>query len=238
MIAFLLVLQTAAQESPWSGFEPGTWVTLTWTESKGGERREKVVVNEARRLEIWVFEKDEYKKQPGEVQHSPGVPPDRGVQETASRSEEVDIGGKKIAATVREYEFEDRSISVKVRGVVTTSKDVRIPYREFQKEGADIALGSDVLAMEFTITKGDVTNVYRLKVVQLQEELTIGGKKVPCVVEELSGEETVNQKKYVFSGKRWLADGVPGRLAKLEAEITVDGSTIKRAGVVTDFEVK
>jgi hypothetical protein len=242
MLALLLLLfQEEPRRDPWAGFGVGSWVILSWSDSQSGDRREKVVVSAiidgVPKRETFVEEKGEFKRHGGLATHHPGSPPSTGLKETASRSEEFDLGGKKIAATVREYEFKEAARNVIIRGSITTTADVRIPYREFPKDGVDIALGTDLLELNITVEYSDFTNVYRTKVLR-RDELTIGTRKVACVVEELSGAETAQGKRYTFTGTRWLSDAVPGRIVKLEALIVLDGKTTQRTGVVTDFEVK
>jgi len=232
----LLLLAALALQDPFAGFPEGSWVILErLMKSDGREetrRERKTVVKDGVRIERDRgngFEDDSV------ARHIHGKAPE-DLKATSSREEDVTVGDRKIRCKVTEYADEREGVRVQI--AVWRGADLKIPYRELQMDGPDIAAMPDVLRIEASVRNARGTETQRLKVVSLGEKLKVGARDVECVVEEVDAEAEQGGRKMSGTMKRWLSAAVPGHLVKRTLRADIAGKPVEQTEQAADFEVK
>lgn len=248
----LLALAAALQQGapitrdPWSGFGPGSWVTIrekTVAEGKTTYVREKIIITSiedgAPMLEARAEKGGAYPP-PGQVRrHMRGsLVEEMGWKASEPRAAELEIGPRKIACKVTEYVAKDSARDVDSRVLVWRTEEVKIPYRELRRDGPDLSMLSDVVRMEVNARHGDDTQTFDFRIVDLGQKAKVGLREIPCIVEEGSAEERKGTTVRKGAIKRWLSDAVPGRIVRQEVKGEQDGKRVERIEEVLDFETK
>jgi len=239
----LLLLQAEeGRRDPWSGFGVGSWVVVSRKTTTGGttvERKEKSIIvavdKDTPTREIQIEKDGKFAPSTSRSTHSPGVIAEKEMKAGASRQEELTVGSKKLACTVTEYQHEEKGVTAKL--TLWKCADVKIPYRELAKDGADFALLPDVVKVELSLERENRKERHRLQVASLEDKVKVGDREIACVIEDWSGEEEKGAELREMKSRRWLSNEVPGRIVRLEA--TYKGpKTQEMVQQALGFEVK
>jgi hypothetical protein len=161
--------------------------------------------------------------------------------ESEPREEKLAIDGKEFTCQVREYAGAGVNKFGKFsnRARIWRSPGLKLPYREIQRNGPEIALHPDLLRLELELKNEDrgTRQFLDVRVTDLDDTLDIGGRKVACIVEEGKWEER-RKGTTALTLKRWISDDVPGRIVRTESEGTSNDKPTRKTLAVVDFEVK
>jgi hypothetical protein len=232
---------------PWNGFPVGSWAVVQTSQVRDNvstTTREKYTVAEIRPDGPVLG----FRKAVGDTFEEPGalLKPNCGslveaqTQWKASEptTEKLEIGGKPQECRVTVYFYENPEKKILNRVAVWRSTVIKVPYRQLQRNGPDVALPPDVLRIEFHVQADDQYQKYDFRVTSLEAPIKVGDRDIPCVVEE--GTVDVLRKGVATKGrlKRWLSDAVPGRVVKSEYAGEEAGKPVERTETMLSFEVK
>jgi predicted transcriptional regulator len=252
LILAALAVGCLAQDSkivadPWAGFPLGSWAVIETTNSVDQEattERQKFTVAafEGTRPVLYMRkgEGDAF-PEPDQVitRDAPGLPDQQpGWKSSPEREERLEIGGKKVACKVTEFTHENRAREVSNRVTIWRTTDVKIPYREVKKIGADLALMPDVVKIEFHVKGAKQMLNLDYRITQLDRKLKVGDREISCVLEEGVEEEQRVPLARKAAVRRWLSDAVPGRVVRFEYSGEERGKPVVRTEAVLSFEVK
>lgn len=239
----LLLLLALAQNDPWAGFEPGSWVVVskkTTADGKAVEKREKQVIlppdGSGIRRELFVDEGGTFVPAKRWSVHSPGVFGEAQLTLKGTRRESVDAGGRILACEVTDYDQGDAD-GPRVRLSLWRCEGVKVPYRELAKDGADLALRPDVVKVELSIEREMSRERHVLQVVKLEERVKVGAQELGCVVEEWTVDDVRGGEPRQGIARRWLSDAVPGRVVRLKGSMKSAQGVREHVEEVVEFEV-
>lgn len=227
----------------WDGFTAGSWAMIEAQTASGDQVetiREKFTFL-AMEGAVAVLTKDP-KGAPDPFRRGSGATIESQATwaESPPKEEKLTIDGKEFACQAREYTHANEARKITNRARVWRSADAKLPYREIQRNGPEIALLPDVLRLEveFANETKQSRQVISIQVTGLDATLDIGGRKIPCIVEEARSEERRQGITTRQTLKRWISDAVPGRIVRTESEGTSNDKPSKKTLRVVDFEVK
>lgn len=241
----LAYADTDALRDPWRDTVIGDWVIVEETtvdgDGKNAEQRKIVrsdAVGEGISLSIYPGENGIFADQPLSVsQHVPGLSPDgaRGFKLVDRSEENLEIDGQSYPCQVYAYSFsQGRMMTVRLKLWRVPGWD--LPYRELQASGKDVAMGPDVVRLEYSIEAGRLEESYTMQVQSLQEALVIGERSITCVYEEGTARVRKNGKLMVAGDlKRWLSNEIPGGEAQVISNANFDGQAVQHIERVVDF---
>ncbi len=229
---------------PWAGFPGGSTAVIVRRLTEGArthETRERWTVAQVKGLpevstQLWSGER--WVTGQASVPHLAPVVPEEGCTKAGEKREELVVGGRKIPCTVTDWAFELRGKGWSGKARIWSGEGVRVPYRELEKDGTDLALFGDVLKVELSLLRGRDAATYSAEITDLGATLKVGDRDVPCVVEVVRLEERREQVAEQWTMKRWLSEDVPGRVVKRVREGTLRGAPVKLEEDVVEFEVK
>lgn len=246
LLAGFFIQDTAMTRNPWAGFADGSWVIMENTMAVDQDKktsREKTIVrltkDGAIRQEV-CQEMDGGFGPPGSQRmhlQGSGAEKDAGTA-SKPKAAELQIGVRKIACEVTEYELKDATKDFEARTIVWRTKEVKIPYREMKRNGSDVALDTDIVQFEMNLKRGADAAAYKFRVVELDLKLKIGSQEVLCALEEGTAEETKGSRVLKATVRQWLSDAVPGRIVRMEVRGESNGKKVERIQRATDFEEK
>lgn len=241
-LLILAVQDGAAARDPWAGFAPGSWVLTsrkTTAAGKTTERKEKSVIlrhdGDGTNRETLVEKDGAFVQAASRVSHVPGALAEKEMKAGASRTEELAVGPRKLSCAVTEYEHSEKGVTAKL--TLWRCPEAKVPYRELAKDGADLALLGDVVRVDFSLERENRKETHRIRVVSLDENVKIGDRDVPCVLEEWWGEERKGGETRELQSRRWLSDAVPGRIVRWEGSLK-GPKPQEFVQQVLDFEVR
>ena len=243
LAAAVILLQDAKPDrNPWGGFPDGSYVVLESERTIDAVKktvREQITVDTGDEMTHSVGKYTEKGEPPiffERRKHLPG----KGVATLGGvvakpAAEAVDIGGKSIDCEKIEYGYEKDGR--KCKAVAWRTKEIKIPYREIQRDGGDLALDTDLVKFEMTATSGDDVETASFKIVERDVKVAVGDQEVACYVEE--GRIEVKKGPITIKGtvKRWLSDAVPGRVVRFELKGEMNGKKIERLERVTGMRI-
>jgi len=255
MRTFLLAAVAAgclAQDSkvapePWAGFPVGTWAVFETTNSVDGnatsERQKITVIALEGTRPVLAMRKADGENFPEPDQfltrREPGLPDQQpGWRASPERDEKLEIGGKKFACKVTEFTYENKAKAIANRVTVWRTPDVKVPYREVKKMGADLALLADVVKIEFHVKNAKQMLNLDYRITGLDRKVKVGDREIACLLEEGVEEEQRAGLVRKATVRRWLSDAVPGRVVKSEYVGEEAGKPVERTEAVLSFEVK
>lgn len=225
LLTALVLQDDEARRDPWAGFAPGSWVVIsrkTTAAGKTTERKEKSVIlpvdGDGTHRETFLEKDGEFVRSAIKVSHVPGTVAEKQMKAGASRTEELTVESKQLSCNVTEYEHEEKGVTAKL--TLWRSAGAKVPYRELAKDGADLALMSDVVKVEFSLERENRKETHRIQVVSFDDKVKVGDREVACVLEVWSGEEVKGGETRGFQSRRWLSDAIPGRLVRMEGSLT------------------
>lgn len=191
----------------WAGVEIGTWAKFERTIQSGGRTtveswKETLLRIEEKQL---VFRFDIARNGKTEsTEETSAITEPWTVHWTEIGKETLEVGGQKVDCRILERAHRDGSGTTKSwRGMV---------------DGKEIELKGEVASK---LEGGTFHQTVRI--LRLSEEISIGGAKVACRVEELTSETARGGKKWSSHSKIWSSEKLPGRIARLERTDDDDG---------------
>jgi len=170
--------------------------------------------------------------------HVPGRLP-TSEQRISTREEGFALGTRKLPCTVSEYVVDGEKDPPTAKLVFWRCEAIRVPYRELGCAGPDVAMMPDVVRIQFEYSSNadpakPISVWADVQVVQMDDEVTIGQKKIRCVVERGTLIEETARGKATARFQRWLSDEVPGRVVK---ETATGEFLDKKKSISGDFEM-
>ena len=240
---------------PWSGFQVASWTALKGTAKSGREGKDEVtrlttvitsVDAEGYPRKRFFFVGPEKKNEldykvvlivaPPQFSITGGDPIEKGMKKVSSDNDVVQIGEKKFSCTLTKYTFHNTVTGSKGTLFLWTADKVGVPIRSVRLDGR-YSIPGDVIRLEKTSVSGELTEVYRLKVKSLRDPVTVAGRQIFCVLEELSVTERGGGRPISTKARRWLSLKVPGGLVRME-ETWDGGETIYSKIEVEDFWIE
>jgi hypothetical protein len=228
----------------WDGVGPGSWVLIeskTTTGDKVDTVREKYTLMAMEGPLASLTREPKAPNDPFLRDSAAGIESQDKWSESEPKEEKLTIDGKEFTCQVRDYAGagENKFGKFTNRARVWRSPGLKLPYREIQRNGPEIALHPDLLRLELELKNLDrgSRQFLDLRVTDLDETLDIGGRKVACIVEEGTWEER-RKGTSALTLKRWISDDVPGRIVRTESEGTSNDKPTRKTLNVVDFEVK
>lgn len=245
LVLFLVCLCTAILDDepvrdPWAGHPVGAWVIHKEVRTLDGlkqERRTKSVItsfDKAHAAFKVMNEENGAFKDTGAVRlHMYGLLPG-SLPSKSSRKEKLTIEGKTIECQVEVYGKEENGR--KVECTVWKSDAVKVPYRELDTGGPDVAMLPNVLRLDMDYQKDGDSGKYRMEVTILKQQEKIGDKTVDCVVEKGTYVEKTNRGAIDATVERWLCQDIPGHEAKFIIKGTMNGKPVVIEKVAVEFK--
>ena len=243
--ALVLFQDPKPVRNPWAGFPDGSFAVIESVTTNDGK-----TTTEKQRFTVQI-EKDggvthlvsKEEKDPSiffEVRHhTPGNAPDKSWGTTSKpKPAELTLGGKKLACEITDYVHRDEGRRVEVRARVWRTRDLKVPYREIKRDGADIALDTDVVRFEMTSKTAEGSQKFTFAIVDPAAKITVGGKELPCQLEEGAAEESMGGQTLKATVRRWLTDAIPGRVARQEIRGEANGKKMERTETVLSWSTK
>lgn len=213
---------------PWGGFGPGSYAirrTKRTDDGRATERVEKWIIGSLDKglpaVETFVKSGERWVRGQADVPHPAPMLPTEGLTAGTARTEEIELGGRKLRCTITEYSAGDGRKSMLARGRMWTCAELKAPYRELEKDGQDLALMPDLLRLEMSLEFGRDRFSYETRIAGAGEKVKVGDHEVLCVLEEVTLEERRHPITEKWTAKRWLSGEVPGHVVKLSLSGTL-----------------
>jgi len=210
---------------PWAGFQNGAWITFrekgTFGEQSAEMIKKHTLVSFSRGTsEVTEQRQTDNKFGPPRSRgwHVPGRLPTK-EQQVAIKDESFTVGRETFPCVVVEYVVDGDKAPPTAKIVFWRCKDIKLPYRELKCAGPDLALMPDVVRVKYEYSSSAKPPEHKsvraeFQVVSTHDELTIGERKINCVLEQGSLIEETASIKTIAQSQRWLSDEVPGRVVK------------------------
>lgn len=223
----------------YAGFAPGSFVVLRESHTAGSRTQTQVnkhvVLDAVPTIAVHpVTQTGGFDEKPAAtfIPNEPATPASLRMKVTDVREETVPIAGKLYPCRVTTYGSPVAEITY------WTCKDANVPYHELPVDGPDMAVPPHTVKVRHVSRFGteSVTNTY--EVISFDAPLKIAprnGKEVRCVQQRITGEGTMRGHKIAASGLQWLSNQIPGRIAKVQMEITRGPQTVTMLREVQDF---
>ena len=234
--ALLLALVTPAfADGFYSGFAPGSFVVLRETHRAGGRAQSQVtkhvVLNAVPNVAVYPQRNGTFAEKPESTlaPSQPATPMSLRMKVSKVGEQTLSVGGKAYPCKVTTYE------SPMAQVTYWTAAGADVPYYEFPAEGPDLAVPPHTIKVQYVVRFGtdSVTHVY--EVVSFDAPLKVGDREVRCVQQRITGDGKLRGVTISATGLQWLTNQVPGKIARLDMEITRNGVTGTLSKEAIDF---